>query len=149
MKPTSLLTASTVFVLALFFAGEHLAERAQAQADTAVELVVQDGSAQESAKTVTEQPIARRRLPNYYGQIGLTAEQRERIYGVQVKFRPEIRELQEKLQALQAAQRMQIEAVLTAEQKTKLETVRSAAAERRRMAAKKATEEVNPPAPKG
>ncbi len=79
----------------------------------------------EKPKTATKKkPKARKkaggRLPAYYGQIELSDEQREKIYGIQRGYREQIQELRKQLQALEAKQKEEINEVLTEEQKAKL-----------------------------
>jgi hypothetical protein len=65
----------------------------------------------------------RGRLPAYYGDV-VTDEQREKIYEIQAKFAPQIQELTEQLAALAKQQNDEVEAVLTAEQKAKIDAAR-------------------------
>lgn len=77
------------------------------------------------------------RLPAYYGQIGLTAEQREKIYGIQRTYREQIQELRKQLQTLEAKQKEEIDDVLTEEQKTKLADLIAEAKKKRSTTTKK------------
>jgi len=63
----------------------------------------------------------RRRLPNYYGQIGISDRQRERIYGLQAEYNSEIEELQAQIDTLKAERDAEIESVLTDVQKRRLD----------------------------
>ena len=67
------------------------------------------------------------RLPVYFGKIGLTDEQREKIYAVQAKSSEQIDALKKQLQDLEQKRDDEIQAVLTAEQKTKLAELQSEA----------------------
>ncbi|MBC8868325.1 MAG: hypothetical protein H8E44_02855 [Planctomycetes bacterium] len=60
------------------------------------------------------------RLPRYYGQIGLSDEQRGKVYEVQRTYREQIEELRKQLKAIEAKQKEEISEVLTEEQKAKL-----------------------------
>ena len=60
------------------------------------------------------------RLPRYYGQIGLSDEQREKVYEIQRTYREQIDELRKQLKAIEAKQKEEISEVLTEEQKAKL-----------------------------
>ena len=62
----------------------------------------------------------RGRLPNNYGQIGLTPEQIEKIYAIQAGHRVQLQDLQKQLDELKAKQRDEIDAVLTADQRKQL-----------------------------
>jgi translation initiation factor 2B subunit (eIF-2B alpha/beta/delta family) len=74
-----------------------------------------------------------RRLPAYYAQV-ISADQREQIYKIQEKFAPQIKELQDKLQAVRAQRDSALRAVLTPEQQKKLDALVAAAKEKRKQA---------------
>ena len=63
---------------------------------------------------------ARGRLPNYYGKIGLSGEQRKEIYSIQGKYREQMQPLQKQLRDLRAKQEKEIQTVLTDGQKDEL-----------------------------
>ncbi len=63
---------------------------------------------------------ARGRLPQYYGQIGLSEKQRADIYAVQATYRTQIQDLLKQLAALRAKEKAEINAVLSDEQKQDL-----------------------------
>ncbi|MFW6125155.1 MAG: hypothetical protein ACOC46_03315 [Pirellulales bacterium] len=73
-----------------------------------------------------------RRLPNYFGQIGLSDEQREEIYAIQAEYGPKIRELQQKIAALRDHRDEAARAVLTDAQREQLDELIKAARQRRR-----------------
>jgi len=96
----------------------------------------QDGAKKASAKKGDKAKKGtkkkfRGRLPQYYGQIGLSEKQRTEIYGVQAKHRPQIQDLQKQLAALRAKEKEEVNAILTAEQKIGLTTLLDEAAKRR------------------
>src|SRR3954467_14060449 len=62
-----------------------------------------------------------RRVPDYFGQIGLTEEQRESIYKIQGKHQARIDELEKEIDDLRAKSLGECEAVLTDMQKQMLE----------------------------
>lgn len=62
-----------------------------------------------------------RRLPNYYGQIGISERQRERIYALQAQYNSQIEELEARIDNLKSARDADIEAVLTDTQLRRLE----------------------------
>lgn len=70
------------------------------------------------------------RLPPYYGQIGLSTEQREKIYGVQSTYASQIEALQKQIASLEEKRDGEINAVLTADQKKQLDSLRAAAKEK-------------------
>lgn len=67
------------------------------------------------------------RLPAQYGKLGLSDEQRHKIYDVQAIYRKQIDELEKQIDGLKAKQKTEIEAVLTADQKKKLDDLLAAA----------------------
>lgn len=67
------------------------------------------------------------RLPGNYGKLNLTEDQKAKVYAVQVKYNEEMDKLAKQLADLKAKVAMESEAVLTAEQKTKLAELRAAA----------------------
>jgi len=73
----------------------------------------------------------RGRLPNYYGKVGVSEEQREKIYAIQAMYRPKIEALEKQIAELKAKEDAEVEAVLTPEQKKKVEESRAAAAKKR------------------
>jgi Spy/CpxP family protein refolding chaperone len=77
-----------------------------------------------------------RRLPLYYGQV-VTSEQREKIYQIQQSYFGLIEFLTLRIEKLMAERDTQIEAILTPEQKEKVETLKKEAAEKREAARKK------------
>lgn len=108
---------------ALWFAGNWT----QAQEKGASE----KGSAEKPAAKAIKEPApvkdsptkltnARRRLPRYYGKLGLSEAQREKIYGVQDKHAVEIEKLEKQLADLKEKQEAECRKVLTAEQKKQL-----------------------------
>lgn len=68
-----------------------------------------------------------RRVPRYFGQIGLTPDQRDSIYAIQAKHQPKIDALEKQLAALQGQVLTECEGVLSATQKQLLEQRRKAA----------------------
>jgi hypothetical protein len=77
-----------------------------------------------------------RRLPLYYGQV-VTSEQREKIYQIQQSYFGLIEFLTLRIEKLAAERDTQIEAILTPDQKEKIETLKKEAAEKREAARKK------------
>lgn len=68
----------------------------------------------------TDEEKATGRLPNNYGKLGLSDKQKKSIYETQGKYATEISELVRKVEELRTKRDTEVEAVLTAEQKTKL-----------------------------
>lgn len=98
---------------------------------------------QESASAPAEKTTrkkSRGRLPNYYGRIGLTDAQREKIYGIQSKYRVQIEELEKQIMALQTKENEEIVAVLSPVQQELLQKLQDEAKKRREERARKRRE---------
>ena len=67
------------------------------------------------------------RVPAYFGQVGLTHEQRAKIYGIQEKHAEKIEALEKQIADEKARQLSECEAVLTDVQKKLVENLRSSA----------------------
>lgn len=95
---------------------------------------------------------AKGRVPANYAKIDLSEEQKTKIYEVQDKYKEQIAALQAQLKELQAKQTKEVEDVLTAEQKAKLQELAAAAKAARAAAPKgkaaKAKAEDKPAEPK-
>jgi len=72
-----------------------------------------------------------RRVPDYFGQLGLSNEQKESIYKIRAKHQPRIDELENQLEELRAQMVRDCETLLTDTQKKMLVERRAAAAESR------------------
>lgn len=72
----------------------------------------------------------RGRLPNYFSGV-VTEEQRAKIYAIQGEFDPQIKELSLKLDALKKERDEKILALLTPEQKKKIDDLKAAAKQSR------------------
>lgn len=72
-----------------------------------------------------------RRVPNYFGQLGLSEAQKESIYKIQAKHQPKIDALEKQIDELRAQSLKECEAVLTDAQKKALAERRAHAAEAR------------------
>jgi hypothetical protein len=62
----------------------------------------------------------RRRLPRYYGKLGLTEGQKDKIYGIQAKHESEIDKLEKQLADAKAKQESDCRKILNADQKKQL-----------------------------
>jgi len=76
-------------------------------------------------------------LPNYFGKIGVSDEQREKLYGVQDDYTAKIEPLQKQIKALLKERDAAMEDMLTAGQKLRLKELRQ---EARARAAEKSKE---------
>jgi len=74
----------------------------------------------------------RGRVPNHYGKIGLTNEQKDEIYAIQAKYREQIDTLQEQINEIQQEEASEIYLVLTDNQKESLKKILTEVAERRK-----------------
>ena len=74
---------------------------------------------------------AKGRLPAYYADV-VSEEQRDKIYAIQAKFEGKIKELQDQLAAIEKEQDAEIEKLLTAEQKAKIEAARKESADKKK-----------------
>ncbi len=70
----------------------------------------------------------RNTMPKYWTKLGLSDEQKQRIYQVQSDVRPKIEELRAKIKELEATEKREREKVLTDGQKARLKELIEAAA---------------------
>jgi hypothetical protein len=108
----------------------------------ATTLLAQKSESKAEAKAAApEAKKVTRRLPNFYGDL-VDGTQKEKIYAVQDQYTPQLDALTAQIKALQQKRDAEIEAVLNAEQKAKLEKSRADAKAKaaERAAAKKAAE---------
>ena len=73
-----------------------------------------------------------RRVPPFFGQVGLTPEQKEEVYKVRAKHQKKVEELQQQLARVQAEMLSECELVLNETQKKLLTHRREAAAKSRK-----------------
>src|SRR5215470_14900148 len=66
------------------------------------------------------QPKLRGTLYQKWRELGLTDDQKQKIYKVQTEYRTRINELEQKIKALRAEERAKAEQILTAAQKARL-----------------------------
>jgi Spy/CpxP family protein refolding chaperone len=75
----------------------------------------------------TPPPAVSHRVPSYFGQVELTADQRSKIYALQDVQQPVIDRLKQQLEAARVKLLADSEAVLTSSQRERLATLRSSA----------------------
>jgi hypothetical protein len=75
-------------------------------------------------------------VPTYFSKVGLTAEQKERIYSIRGKHQAEMEELKRRLEEGQSKELAECESVLNDAQKKQLEQFRATAKSRTKSAAK-------------
>jgi hypothetical protein len=94
---------------------------------TAGTLIAQEPRAGKADVPVKRSADPARRVPAFFGQIGLTPEQRENIYEIRGKHQARIDELEMQIDRAQAEMLVECEAVLTDSQKQMLAQRRKAA----------------------
>ncbi|REJ86364.1 MAG: hypothetical protein DWQ34_27580 [Planctomycetota bacterium] len=87
----------------------------------------EDAAAAEEA----EESQPRGRLPNHFGKIGVSEEQRLKIYGIQADYNAQVDELLAQVEELRGERDAAIEAVLTPGQRERLKELREEAARNR------------------
>lgn len=121
-------------VLALLWGSGHVFQTVNAQ-----DVAAQDDKG--AKKKRRRKPKGR--LPAYYRTV-VTPEQREKIYTIQEQYTDQIEDLQDQIADLKDKQKAEIVAVLTPEQKKKIDEIAAEAKAKREKAAeerKKAAEE--------
>lgn len=88
-------------------------------------------SADKGAATAKD---GKRRLPRYYGRLGLSEAQREKIYGVQSQYESDIDKLEKQLADLKSRQEADCRKVLNADQKKQLAEAVEAAKAKNKLA---------------
>ena len=90
--------------------------------------------------TAAKQKKPRGRLPNYYGKLGVSGEQRNKIYAIQSSYQLQLVELRKQIADLLAKRDAEMASVLTDPQKEQLSKLRETAKEEaeKRAAARKA-----------
>lgn len=76
-----------------------------------------------AAKKDEPQAKAKGQLPQNWGKIGLTDDQKQQIYKIQGKHAGEIDKLEAKIKEIKGTRDKEMKAVLTADQKKKLEEI--------------------------
>ncbi len=94
-------------------------ETGRAQADT------------KARKTAKRSMDPTRRVPNYFGQLGLSDAQKDSIYKIQAKHQPQIEALEKQLEDLRVQMLKECESVLTDAQRAMLNERRASAVESR------------------
>jgi hypothetical protein len=99
--------------------------------ETAVKEVGTKATEKEAAPTKKAAKKPAGRLPVFYAEI-VTEEQRAKIYVIQGSYADKLKALAAQIKAVQAEQNAEIEAVLTEEQKAKLQAAKDEAAAKRK-----------------
>lgn len=125
--------------IALVGAGSLIAQ--ESKTTTTKNTVITVQSPAKGSKANDDKPS--RRLPNYYGQLDLTDEQKTKVYAVQDKYEGQIDALEKQIEDLKAKRAVESEAVLTADQKKKLLTAMEEAKAKGKAKKKAATEKAD------
>lgn len=142
MKISRSIAVLSCFVLTLFAIERSYSDSGESQPAAKAQTKVLNGTllvALQDDKSPTKKRTFKGRLPNNYGKIGLSSEQRNEIYGVQAKYRTQLEELQKQIAALKAKQDMEVRAVLNNSQKDALDKLLEAAQKKRDSRTKKKT----------
>jgi hypothetical protein len=87
-------------------------------------LLVSEGLWGDEPKQLTTPPVrVRRSLPTYWSKLGLSDEQKQKVYAAQAEYGIKIDALQKQIKDLQKQQRAAMEKVLTEAQKTRLREI--------------------------
>ncbi len=81
--------------------------------------------AQDPAEKAEPAAKASRRVPAYFSKVGLTPEQREKIYGIRAKNAQKLDSLKQQIEDLQSKEMTECESVLEAPQKKLLQEFRA------------------------
>jgi Spy/CpxP family protein refolding chaperone len=93
---------------------------------TAMLVLCGGSTAQDTKKDIKKDdppPKAKGFLPPNWGKLGLTDSQKQDVYTIQGKYNTEIDKLDAKIKELKAARDRDVKAVLTPEQKKRLEEI--------------------------
>jgi hypothetical protein len=80
-----------------------------------------------SGETASDKPARRKPLPNYYGKIGVSDEQREKLYAVQDLYEVKLERLRKELKDTVQERDQKLELLLTESQRTRLQELREEA----------------------
>lgn len=141
-KTASVLTLTLIF--GLFFVANTFAQEEVTVTDTAkteaaseapkygpiFQMEIKDQANGEAFHGMKVEKKFTRRLPNHYRDV-ISDEQRDKIYAVQSAYFGPVEMLTQRLDRLKAERDAQIEALLTAEQKKRIEALRKNASEQR------------------
>jgi Spy/CpxP family protein refolding chaperone len=79
--------------------------------------------AKKDAKKDDPAPKAKGFLPQNFGKLGLTDVQKQDVYNIQAKYNTKIDEYEAKIRELKSARDKEVKAVLTPDQKKRLEEI--------------------------
>jgi hypothetical protein len=96
--------------------------------------VSKESAAKSADKGTAGAKEGKRRLPRYYGRLGLSEAQREKIYDVQSKYESDIDKVEKQLADLKSRQEADCRKVLNADQKKQLADAVEAAKAKNKLA---------------
>ncbi len=90
-------------------------------------LLLGDDAPKKTADTKADTPKATKHtLPQGWSQLGLTDEQKKKVYSIEDEYNPKIAALKKQIETLQNEEKAKKYAVLTEEQKKRLRDIREA-----------------------
>ena len=129
MRNVRFKSLACVALAALFLGSQAPLARTAAQGKSAQG----KSKAADSDGTQGKQKLPRKalgRVPTYFGQVGLSGTQKEKIYAFQNEYRDRISDLQKQIRELESRRDADVESVLTSDQKKQVEELRAAARKR-------------------
>jgi len=87
--------------------------------------------ATQKAKQKKTRKAPRGRLPNHYGKLGLSKDQKTKIYGIQRTYRARLQDLQQQIEDLRQQETIEIQQALSDDQREQLVGLLKEAQERR------------------
>ena len=128
MKKLLPLTAAAALLFVIFAVQPGYSDDADTKAKSKKPAAAQSTPKQKAQAAKQKKP--RGRLPNYFGKIGVSGEQRKKIYAIQGSYRSQLVELRKQIADLIAKRDAEITSVLTASQKVLLSILREQAKKR-------------------
>ena len=140
MKKLLSLTAAAALLFAVFAVRPGFSEDGDKKAKSKKSAAAKSTAAKQKAQAAKQKKL-RGRLPNYFGKIGVSDEQRTKIYTIQRSYQPQLVELRKQIAELLAKRDAEVASVLTDSQKEQLSKLqgeaKKRAADRKKKAAAK------------
>lgn len=128
MKPWQTWCGAVVFVAAVMVGSAGWSDDKDKAADKPSAKTAKEATGKSPTKSTTKNAKeTKHRLPRYYGKLGLSDSQREKIYGIQAKYDTDIDKLEKQLADLKSKQDADCRKVLDADQKKQLTVLVDAA----------------------
>ena len=128
----AVVSVSVSVSFALIVAQQAFTNDTQPSVQKTTVIALAQKKAEKSSSPSKKKKTFRRRVPNYYGQVGISKKQREKIYEIQKEYFNEITALEEKIEELKEKRNGEMYDVLDDSQKKKLDNLREAAAKKRK-----------------